>query len=58
VEASEYLWPKKGKGKRSLMGFAELTFGAADPKTRVIRDFSPVVERVVAYRNPVEHEGG
>jgi hypothetical protein len=58
VEASEYLWPKKGKGKRSLMGFAELTFGAADPKTRVIRDFSPVVERVVAYRNAVEHEGG
>jgi hypothetical protein len=58
VEASEYLWPKKGKGKQSLIGFAELTFGADDPKTKVIRDFSPVVERVVTYRNAVEHEGG
>jgi hypothetical protein len=59
VEASEYLWvAKKGKMKQSLIGFAEMTFGAVDPKTKVIRDFSPVVERVVTYRNAVEHEGG
>jgi hypothetical protein len=48
VEASEYLWvAKKGKMKQSLIGFAELTFGPDNPKTKVIRDFSPVVERVV-----------
>jgi hypothetical protein len=40
VEASEYLWPKKGKGKQSLIGFAELTFGADDPKTRPRRGSS------------------
>jgi hypothetical protein len=59
VRASEYLWAaKKGKMKQSLIGFAELTFGPDDPKTKILRSFSPTVERVVTYRNAVEHEGG
>jgi hypothetical protein len=58
VEASEYLWVKNGKGKQSLIDFAELTFGADDPKTKFRRGFFPTVKRVVTYRNAVEHEGG
>jgi hypothetical protein len=57
VQASEYLWPKKGKGNQSLLEFARLTFGPEDARTKLVKDFFPTVERVVGYRNAVEHEG-
>jgi hypothetical protein len=57
LQASEYLWAKKGKGNQSLLDFARLTFGPDDAKTKLVKEFSPTVERIVSYRNAVEHEG-
>jgi hypothetical protein len=57
VEASEYARPKKKVGK-SLIEFAEATFGPNDPKTAFLKKLSPTVEQVVRFRNAVEHPGG
>jgi hypothetical protein len=46
------------KGKQSLIDFAEVTFGRDDVKTKYLKDISPLVERVVSFRNAVEHPGG
>jgi hypothetical protein len=59
VEASEYYPPKKPvKGKQSLIEFAETKFGPNDYKTERFRDMWDTVERIVNYRNAVEHPGG
>jgi hypothetical protein len=59
VEASEYYPPKKPvKGKQSLIEFAETKFGPNDYKTERFRDMLDTVERIVNYRNAVEHPGG
>jgi len=57
VEASEYARPKK-KGEKSLIEFAEITFGPNDPKTAFLKKLSPAVEQVMGFRNAVEHPGG
>lgn len=59
VEASEYYPPKKPvKGKQSLIEFAETKFGPNDYKTERFRYMLDTVERIVNYRNAVEHPGG
>jgi hypothetical protein len=59
VEASDYFRPEKPKkGKESLISFAESTFGRNDPKTELFKQLLPTVERVVNYRNAVEHPEG
>jgi hypothetical protein len=59
VEASDYFRPEKPKkGKQSLISFAESTFGRNDPKTELFKQLLPTVERVVNYRNAVEHPEG
>jgi hypothetical protein len=55
-EASEFLWPKKGRP--SLIGFVESTFGPEDDKTKLFKQMLQAVERVVTFRNAVEHPGG
>jgi hypothetical protein len=58
TEASEY-YPAKGKRKsKSLVEFAEVTFGSNDPKTAFLRNASPGVEYLVSLRNAVEHPDG
>jgi hypothetical protein len=59
VEASDYFRPEKPKkGKQSLISFAESTFGPNDPKTERSKQLLSTVERVVNYRNAVEHPEG
>jgi hypothetical protein len=58
-EASHYFRPATPKkGKRSLVWYAETTFGPNDPKTERFKDMLETVERVVDYRNAVEHPKG
>ena len=45
-------------GKQSLIWYAETTFGPNDPKTERFKDMVETVERVVDYRNAVEHPEG
>jgi hypothetical protein len=57
-EASNYFRPAAPKnGKQSLIWYAETTFGASDPKTERFKDMVETVERIVNYRNAVEHPG-
>lgn len=59
VEASEYYPPKRPvKGKQSLIEFAEATLGRNDYKTERFKDMLDTVERIVNYRNAVEHPAG
>jgi hypothetical protein len=59
AEASNYFRPETAKnGKQSLIWYAETTFGPNDPKTERFKDMVEAVERVVDYRNAVEHPGG
>jgi hypothetical protein len=55
-EASEFLWPKRGRP--SLVDYAESTFGPDDDKTKLFKQMLPAAERVVSFRNAVEHPGG
>jgi hypothetical protein len=58
-EASEYYLAKKPKkGKQSLIDFAESTFGPDDDKTELFKQMLQTVERVLTFRNAVEHPGG
>lgn len=57
-EASEFTRARKKKGARSLLEFAEKTFGEYDPQTKGLQAFGPFIEEIVAKRNAVEHPGG
>ena len=56
VDASEYYWPKEGR--RPLIDFAEATFGPDDERTKYLKQLSPCLQRVIGFRNAVEHPGG
>jgi len=59
VEASEFYRAKKPKKEnQSLISFAESKFGPNDAKTELFKQMFPTVERVVNYRNAVEHPEG
>jgi hypothetical protein len=60
-EASEFFRAKKKgkkKGSRSLVEFAEKTFGVDDGKTKMIKGAVPSVKELVSMRNAVEHPDG
>jgi hypothetical protein len=56
AEASEFSRAKKGS--RSLVEFAEKTFGADDGETKFLKEAVPSVEELIAMRNAVEHPEG
>lgn len=56
-EASEFSKGKK-RGGKSLIEFAEATFGADDARTKMLKEFAGPVEMLIAMRNAVEHPDG
>lgn len=56
TEASEFF--RARKGSRSLVQFAAETFGDKEPKTLFLREAAGEVEKLVDFRNAVEHPGG
>jgi hypothetical protein len=64
-DASDYLPPKGAKPKpkgakpsSSVLTFAEQTFGSTDPRTIFFKRLASDVDRIITYRNAVEHPNG
>ena len=57
-DASDYLPPKGKKPKTFVLSFAEQTFGPTDPRTIFLKKLAPDVDRIITYRNSVEHPKG
>jgi hypothetical protein len=57
-DASDYLPPKGKRPRSSVLSFAEQTFGSTDRRTVFLKKFAPNVERIITYRNAVEHPNG
>lgn len=55
-EASEFSKPRKPR--KSLVEFAEETFGPDDDRTKMFKEAVPFVEQVIAGRNSVDHPNG
>jgi hypothetical protein len=57
-DASDYLPPKGAKPRSSVLSFAEQKFGSTDPRTIFLKRLAPDVDRIITYRNAIEHPKG